>query len=225
MNPAHDFMLLRLPVPSCSSIIHRDLKPENILLDANVHCKLADFGMYMDGILEGKTTNTFYGTPNYTSPEMIQGWKYRTSVDWWALIMYEMMTGYDLFHDDNQEKMYKSIVNAEPHYPSNLCRKAVSILKAFLRKKPKNCLGCMVSQDKEEAIKHHPFFKKIKWVLAGTEEDCPFSTTDYIKEGQQELCRWVHLGGAQAFIIPSSSNPSKRSLRASPSLLSNINWC
>ncbi|KAK3506188.1 hypothetical protein QTP70_009687 [Hemibagrus guttatus] len=148
-----------------NGIIHRDLKPENILLDADGHCKLADFGLCAEGILDGKTTNTFCGTPNYVAPEIIQYWEYDTSVDWWALgvIMYEMMTGYSPFYDANQEKMFEYVVNAEPHYPSYLSKKAVSILKAFLRKKPMDRLGCVASQGKEKAIRVHPFFKKINW--------------------------------------------------------------
>ncbi|XP_058228682.1 protein kinase C epsilon type-like [Hemibagrus wyckioides] len=148
-----------------NGIIHRDLKPENILLDADGHCKLADFGLCAEGILDGKTSNTFCGTPNYMAPEMIQYMEYDTSVDWWALglIMYEMMTGYSPFYHHNREKMFEYIVHAEPHYPSNLSKKAVSILKAFLRKNPTDRLGCVASQGKEKAIKVHPFLKKINW--------------------------------------------------------------
>ena len=63
-----------------SQILYRDLKPENILVDSNGYVKLADFGLAKIA----RESNSFCGTPEYISPEMLLGLGHDHTVDWWA---------------------------------------------------------------------------------------------------------------------------------------------
>ncbi|XP_032397717.1 protein kinase C epsilon type isoform X1 [Etheostoma spectabile] len=148
-------------------VIYRDLKLDNILLDVEGHCKLADFGMCKEGILDGVSTTTFCGTPDYIAPEILQELDYGPSVDWWALgvLMYEMMAGQPPFEADNEDDLFESILHDDVLYPVWLSKEAVSILKAFMTKSPTKRLGCVAAQGLEEAIKFHVFFREIDWTL------------------------------------------------------------
>ncbi|CAL1292999.1 unnamed protein product [Larinioides sclopetarius] len=148
-----------------NGVIYRDLKLDNILLDSEGHCKIADFGMCKEGIIDGNTTTTFCGTPDYIAPEILQELEYGPSVDWWALgvLMYEMMAGQPPFEADNEDDLFESILHDDVLYPVWLSKEAVSILKGFMTKNPAKRLGCVASQGYEEAILHHAFFKEVDW--------------------------------------------------------------
>lgn len=147
-------------------VIYRDLKLDNILLDQDGHCKLADFGMCKEGILNGALTSTFCGTPDYIAPEILKEQEYGASVDWWALgvLMYEMMAGQPPFEADNEDELFDSILHDDVLYPVWLSREAVSILKGFLTKNPTQRLGCTGD---EKEIQKHPFFGKLEWIELG----------------------------------------------------------
>jgi len=87
-------------------IVHRDMKPENVLVTADDKLKIADFGTAM---LAGARRLTWrhlsesLGTPDYMSPEQIQGERGdpRSDIYAWGVMMYEMLTGQVPFPGDN----------------------------------------------------------------------------------------------------------------------------
>jgi len=89
-----------------AGIVHRDLKPENILVTTDGRLKIADFGTAM---LEGARRLTWkhlsdaLGTPDYMSPEQIQGERgdARSDIYAWGVMMYELLTGRVPFRGDN----------------------------------------------------------------------------------------------------------------------------
>jgi serine/threonine protein kinase len=91
-----------------SGVVHRDVKPSNILLGRNSHAYLVDFGI---AFILGKTRITRFGanigTPDYVSPEQIQGDQldHRTDIYSLGCVLYEMLTGRSPFRrlDDDTE--------------------------------------------------------------------------------------------------------------------------
>jgi serine/threonine-protein kinase len=81
-----------------NGVVHRDLKPENIMVDEEDNIKLIDFGIAGDSAARRLTYANFtatLGTPNYISPEQVQGKRGDGRSDIYAagVILYEMLTG------------------------------------------------------------------------------------------------------------------------------------
>lgn len=97
---------------------HRDIKPENLLLDGNWHLKLTDFGTAKT-INKDNRGNSFVGTAEYVSPEVLSGNESGFPSDLWALgcILYKFFTGKSPFKGNTDFLTLSHIMKREITYP------------------------------------------------------------------------------------------------------------
>jgi serine/threonine protein kinase/tetratricopeptide (TPR) repeat protein len=77
-------------------VIHRDLKPQNIMIDREGGARIMDFGIARSAKAKGLTgAGVMMGTPEYMSPEQVDGREADARSDIYALgvVLYEMLTG------------------------------------------------------------------------------------------------------------------------------------
>jgi len=120
------------------NIVHRDLKPENLLLTKRRVLKIIDFGLsnYFYG---DKLLVTPCGSPSYTCPELIKGYKYNGfAVDIWTsgIILYVMLCGFLPFEERDTKSLFKKIIKCKVVYPKYVSVNAQNLLKRILVPNP-----------------------------------------------------------------------------------------
>ena len=143
------------------NIVHRDLKPENLLITKQRILKIIDFGLsnyFKDG---DELLFTPCGSPSYTPPEMIKGYRYNGfAVDIWStgIILYAMLCGYLPFEERNNKALFKKIIKCKVVYPKFISPNAQSLLKKILVDNPDKRITL-------NEIKKHPFYLEGKEIF------------------------------------------------------------
>ncbi len=103
-------------------IVHRDIKPANILIHERTHAKITDFGVAKIMSQQMTQSGVMMGTPNYMSPEQVQGHAVDGRADQFSLavIAYEMLTGEKPFLADQLPALLFRIVREDPVPPQRL---------------------------------------------------------------------------------------------------------
>ncbi|KAJ3083517.1 3-phosphoinositide dependent protein kinase-1, partial [Quaeritorhiza haematococci] len=155
-----------------NNIIHRDLKPENILINHKMHIKITDFGSakIMDGAdtqpaepassdsSPRKKRNSFVGTAEYCSPELLNDRAVSPASDVWAIgcILYQLLAGRPPFKGSNEYQTFQKIIKQEYDFPNGFPEAAADLIRKILVANPEERLTTTEA-------KKHAFFDGFDW--------------------------------------------------------------
>lgn len=167
-------LLMAIEYLKAQHVVHRDLKPENILLDKNLHILVTDFGSSKingDDEVNKKTDdltrrrrNSFVGTAQYVSPEVLHGEETSYSSDLWSFgcVIYQMITGLTPFRAPSEYLIFQKITNLDYEFPENIDEDIKDLIEKLLVILPDDRLGASDSIP-YTSIRAHNFFKNINW--------------------------------------------------------------
>ena len=137
-------------------VVHRDMKPQNIMIDREGNAHIMDFGIArMMSAPELTEEGAIIGTPDYMSPEQVDGKEADQRADLYSLgvIVYEMVTGRVPFKGDNALSVALKHKTEAPTNPRELNAQVPESLSRLI-------LKCM-EKDKEQR------YQKAEDVLSG----------------------------------------------------------
>lgn len=143
------------------------------MVDIDGYISLTDFGLSKK--MSGRArTNSFCGTPNHFSPEIVNRNYYSFEVDIWSfgVLLYELLVGRCPFSGKSIKDLFDKISNCECgndiiEYPICVSETAKDLISNILTKKEKRF--------NIQQIKSHPFYKDINWDnILNKKEKAPF---------------------------------------------------
>ncbi|XP_054816365.1 serine/threonine-protein kinase UCNL-like [Prosopis cineraria] len=169
-----------IPVPQDIIHIKRGLKKAKSARVIPVSRRKASFS-------NGERSNSFVGTEEYVSPEVVRGEGHGFAVDWWALgiLTYEMLYGTTPFKGRNRKETFCNVVTKAPEFAGKRTT-LTDLIERLLQKDPTKRLGYARGASE---IKEHGFFKGVRWDLLTEVVRPPFIPS-------RENGDWTGLAGA-----------------------------
>ncbi|UCF82254.1 MAG: CHASE2 domain-containing protein [Desulfobacteraceae bacterium] len=108
-------------------VIHRDIKPGNIMLLKNGHIKVTDFGIAKAVSSSQTRTGIILGTPNYMSPEQINGMEIdgRSDIFSLGIVFFQLLTGRLPFGGKTLTELFYQITQAKHPSPRDINPKVI----------------------------------------------------------------------------------------------------
>src|SRR5713226_8180656 len=166
-------------------ITHRDLKPGNVKIKAGEAVKVLDFGLAKQSrdregaVTENSPTvsmaateaGVILGTAAYMSPEQARGRPVDKRADIWAfgVVLYEMLTGKQLFHGETVSDTLAAVLTKEPDW-EQVPAKVRRLLQRCLQRDPQRRLRDIGDawRQFEEAPEAEPATRsRLLWAAAG----------------------------------------------------------
>ncbi|MEU9145748.1 serine/threonine-protein kinase [Streptomyces sp. NPDC048349] len=137
-------LLAALNAAHARGVLHRDIKPANVLLEAGTgRVVLTDFGIArLAGSTTLSETGAFVGSPEYTSPERMQGEAAGPASDLWSLgvLLCAALTGESPFHRDSLGGVLHAVVYDEIRPPAQ-AGPLLPVIAGLLERDPERRMG------------------------------------------------------------------------------------
>jgi CHASE2 domain-containing sensor protein/tRNA A-37 threonylcarbamoyl transferase component Bud32 len=113
---------LALDYAHSHGVIHRDVKPANIMLLKDGKVKVTDFGIAKAVSSSQTKSGIVLGTPNYMSPEQINGYNIdgRSDIFSLGIVFFELLTGQLPFRGKNLTNLFYQITQGKHPSPRDI---------------------------------------------------------------------------------------------------------
>lgn len=110
--------------------------------------------------------NSFVGTAQYVSPEVLKSGPPHWSTDLWALgcIIYQMISGLPPFRGPSDYLIFKKVLDCQYDFPEGFDEDAKDLVEKLINIDPRQRLGSNDPEDSRyKSIRNHKFFAGTNW--------------------------------------------------------------